>query len=84
MKLNDFVSRSTDHAEDCPCLWFDNQAEQATKLYTSIFGLSWQIVAPVLGGMLQEQDAKKTERVMQALLHRKKIDINQLSKAYEQ
>jgi predicted 3-demethylubiquinone-9 3-methyltransferase (glyoxalase superfamily) len=53
--------------------------------YSSACGRTrWQIVAPVLNEMLQDQDAKKTERVMQALLHRKKIDINTLTKAYEQ
>lgn len=38
----------------------------------------------LLDEMLQDQDAKKTERVMQALLHMKKIDINTLTQAYEQ
>ena len=46
------------------------------------FGVSWQIVPNVLGEMLQDRDAKKSERVMEALLQMKKIDIQSLRKAY--
>ena len=46
------------------------------------FGASWQIVPNVLGEMLQDRDAKKSERVMEALLQMKKIDIQGLRKAY--
>ena len=46
------------------------------------FGVSWQIVPNVLGQMLQDKDAKKSERVMEELLQMKKIDIQSLRKAY--
>jgi predicted 3-demethylubiquinone-9 3-methyltransferase (glyoxalase superfamily) len=46
------------------------------------FGVSWQLVPNVLGDMLQDKDAKKSERVMAALLQMKKIDIQGLRKAY--
>jgi predicted 3-demethylubiquinone-9 3-methyltransferase (glyoxalase superfamily) len=46
------------------------------------FGVSWQIVPNVLGEMLQDRDAKQSERVMEALLQMKKIDIQGLRKAY--
>jgi predicted 3-demethylubiquinone-9 3-methyltransferase (glyoxalase superfamily) len=46
------------------------------------FGVSWQIVPNVLGAMLQDRDAKKSERVMEALLQMKKIDTQGLRKAY--
>jgi predicted 3-demethylubiquinone-9 3-methyltransferase (glyoxalase superfamily) len=48
------------------------------------FGLSWQIVPTVLGEMLQDKDARKSERVMNALLKMHKIDIKTLKQAYEQ
>jgi predicted 3-demethylubiquinone-9 3-methyltransferase (glyoxalase superfamily) len=48
------------------------------------YGLSWQIVPPVLGKMLQDKDARKSERVMKAMLQMSKIDINMLKQAYEQ
>lgn len=48
------------------------------------YGLSWQIVPPVLGEMLQDKDAKKSERVMKAMLQMNKLDIKTLKQAYEQ
>src|ERR687887_2041578 len=46
------------------------------------FGVSWQIVPSVLGEMMQDKDAEKSEKVMKALLQMKKIDIQSLQKAY--
>jgi len=46
------------------------------------FGVSWQIVPNVLGEMLHDKDAKKSEKVMEALVQMKKIDIQGLRKAY--
>ena len=48
------------------------------------YGLSWQIVPPVLSEMLQDKDTKKSERVMKAMLQMKKLDIKTLKQAYEQ
>lgn len=48
------------------------------------YGLSWQIVPTVLGEMLQDKDAEKSKRVMQAMLQMDKLDINTLRQAYEQ
>jgi predicted 3-demethylubiquinone-9 3-methyltransferase (glyoxalase superfamily) len=48
------------------------------------YGLSWQIVPPVLGEMLQDKNAEKTERVMKAVLQMDKLDIKTLKQAYEQ
>ena len=47
------------------------------------YGLSWQVVPPILGEMLQDKDAKKSQRVMTAMLQMDKIDISVLRKAYE-
>jgi predicted 3-demethylubiquinone-9 3-methyltransferase (glyoxalase superfamily) len=46
------------------------------------FGVSWQIVPSVLGEMMQDKDAEKSEKVMKALIQMKKIDIQSLQKAY--
>ena len=46
------------------------------------FGLSWQIVPTVLSKLLSDKDAKKSQRVMQAMLQMKKIDIAGLEKAH--
>ena len=47
------------------------------------YGVSWQIVPTVLGEMLQDKDAKKSESVMKALLSMGKLDIETLKRAYE-
>ncbi|HET7628561.1 MAG TPA: VOC family protein [Bacillales bacterium] len=46
------------------------------------FGVSWQIVPSVLGELMQK-DPRKSEKVMQALLQMKKIEIAGLTEAYE-
>ena len=48
------------------------------------YGLSWQIVPTTLIQMLQDKDAARAKRVMQAMLQMKKIDIAQLKRAAEQ
>ncbi len=48
------------------------------------YGVSWQIVPTVLGEMLQDKDAEKSERVMRAMLPMTKLDIRTLEQAYEQ
>jgi predicted 3-demethylubiquinone-9 3-methyltransferase (glyoxalase superfamily) len=57
--------------EKGPCGWLKDK-----------FGLSWQIVPTVLDEMLQDEDAAKANRVMQAMLQMTKIDIAELEKAY--
>jgi predicted 3-demethylubiquinone-9 3-methyltransferase (glyoxalase superfamily) len=47
------------------------------------YGLWWQIVPSVLGGMLGDKDPEKAGRVMQAMLKMRKITIADLQKAYE-
>ena len=48
------------------------------------YGLSWQIVPPVLVAMLQDKNAEKSARVMKAMLQMDKLDIKTLQQAYEQ
>jgi len=48
------------------------------------FGVSWQVVPNVLVKMLQDKDSKKTENVMRVMLQMQKLDINALTKAYQQ
>ena len=48
------------------------------------YGLSWQIIPSVLGELMQDKDAKKSEKVRQAMLQMGKIDIKALKQAYEQ
>lgn len=46
------------------------------------FGLSWQIVPPILGEMMSDPDLTKSQRVMKAMFQMVKIDINKLKRAY--
>jgi predicted 3-demethylubiquinone-9 3-methyltransferase (glyoxalase superfamily) len=46
------------------------------------FGLSWQIVPPILGELLGDKDPKKANNVMQAMLKMGKLDISLLEEAY--
>jgi predicted 3-demethylubiquinone-9 3-methyltransferase (glyoxalase superfamily) len=45
------------------------------------FGLSWQVTPTILGELLADKDHKKAQRVMQAMLPMKKIDIAALKRA---
>ena len=46
------------------------------------YGVSWQIVPTVLPKMMLDKDTRKSERVMQALLQMRKLDITRLKQAY--
>jgi predicted 3-demethylubiquinone-9 3-methyltransferase (glyoxalase superfamily) len=45
------------------------------------FGVSWQIVPPILGELLNDEDDEKSNRVMQAMLKMTKLDIKKLKQA---
>ena len=47
------------------------------------FGVSWQVVPPILGEMLNDEDEEKSKRVMQAMLQMNKLDIKTLKAAYK-
>ena len=47
------------------------------------YGVSWQIIPPILGELLQSKDAEKSRRAMAAMLKMDKIDIEGLKKAYD-
>ena len=47
------------------------------------YGLSWQITPTILPEMIQDNNAEKAKRVMEAMMQMKKIDIERLEEAYE-
>ena len=47
------------------------------------FGVSWQIVPPILGELLNDKNEEKSQRVMQAMLQMGKLDIKKLKQAYQ-
>jgi len=73
--------------EEVDRLWeklSEGGAKQQCGWLTDRYGLSWQIVPTVLGKLVQDKDAAKSARVMQAMLAMEKLDIGLLKKAAEQ
>jgi predicted 3-demethylubiquinone-9 3-methyltransferase (glyoxalase superfamily) len=61
----------------------DEKAQQCGWLKDK-YGVSWQIVPTVLDKMLRDKDARRSERVMKALLQMKKLEIKTLKQAHAQ
>jgi predicted 3-demethylubiquinone-9 3-methyltransferase (glyoxalase superfamily) len=72
-EVDDLWNKLTAGGEEGPCGWLKDK-----------FGVSWQIIPTVLGELLGDPDPAKSQRVMQAMLQMKKIDIRVLQQAYEQ
>jgi predicted 3-demethylubiquinone-9 3-methyltransferase (glyoxalase superfamily) len=47
------------------------------------YGVSWQIIPTAVGELVGNPDAEKAARSMQALMQMKKIDIAELTRAFE-
>lgn len=61
----------------------DKNAQQCGWLKDR-YGLSWQIVPEALEEMISDSDPERSNKVMEALLPMKKLDISTLEKAYRQ
>ncbi len=59
----------------------DKTAQQCGWLKDK-YGVSWQVVPTVLPEMISDPDAAKAGRAMEAMLQMKKIDIDELKRAY--
>jgi predicted 3-demethylubiquinone-9 3-methyltransferase (glyoxalase superfamily) len=59
----------------------DKKAQQCGWLKDK-YGASWQVVPRVLVEMISDPDAKKSGNAMEAMLKMKKIDIEELKRAY--
>jgi predicted 3-demethylubiquinone-9 3-methyltransferase (glyoxalase superfamily) len=71
-EVDDLWKKFTDGGEEVQCGWLKDK-----------FGLSWQIVPTALGKLMGDPDPVKSQRVMQAMLQMKKLDIAGLQRAYE-
>ena len=71
-EVDHFWDRLTIGGQEVQCGWLKDR-----------FGVSWQVVPDAMIEMLQDQDAEKSKRVMSAMLQMKKIDVDELKKAYE-
>ena len=69
-EVDAFWSRLSEDGEEGPCGWLKDK-----------FGVSWQIVPTALPRLLQDLDREKSQRVMEAMLKMKKIEIDVLEHA---
>jgi predicted 3-demethylubiquinone-9 3-methyltransferase (glyoxalase superfamily) len=69
-EVDAFWSTLSEGGEEGPCGWLKDK-----------FGLSWQIVPTVLPELLADPDREKSQRVMQAMLNMKKIEVDALERA---
>jgi predicted 3-demethylubiquinone-9 3-methyltransferase (glyoxalase superfamily) len=60
----------------------DETAQQCGWLKDK-YGASWQVIPTVLPEMINDPDSENSQRAMTAMLQMKKIDINELKRAYE-
>jgi predicted 3-demethylubiquinone-9 3-methyltransferase (glyoxalase superfamily) len=65
-----FWEKLSEGGEKVECGWVKDQ-----------FGLAWQVTPEVLLELIQDKDPQKVERVMEAMMKMKKIDIKQIEKA---
>ena len=75
-----------DDQEEIDTLWdkltSDGGKEVECGWLADKYGLSWQIVPEVFSKMVQDKDGAKVQRVMQAMMKMKKMDIQKLEEAY--
>ena len=71
-EIDELWRKLSEGGEEVQCGWLKDK-----------YGVSWQIVPAVLSKMLQDHNAEKREQVMRALLQMKKLDLEQLQRAYK-
>jgi predicted 3-demethylubiquinone-9 3-methyltransferase (glyoxalase superfamily) len=69
-EVDHFWSRLSEGGQEGPCGWLKDR-----------YGVSWQIVPTALPELLGDPDREKAQRVMQAMLQMKKIEIDALEEA---
>jgi predicted 3-demethylubiquinone-9 3-methyltransferase (glyoxalase superfamily) len=69
-EVDTYWSKLSDGGEEGPCGWLKDR-----------FGVSWQIVPRILMELLADPDRDKSQRVMQAMMSMKKIEIEPLERA---
>jgi predicted 3-demethylubiquinone-9 3-methyltransferase (glyoxalase superfamily) len=70
-EIDEFWEKLSEGGEKSRCGWLKDK-----------FGLSWQVVPPVLSSLLGDKDPVKAKRVMTAMLQMNKLIIADLKKAY--
>ena len=69
-EIDYYWEKLTDGGQEIQCGWLQDK-----------FGVSWQIVPPLLIELINDPDKAKADRVMQAMLKMIKLDISALKEA---
>jgi predicted 3-demethylubiquinone-9 3-methyltransferase (glyoxalase superfamily) len=69
-EVDTYWSTLSEGGEEGPCGWLKDK-----------YGVSWQIVPTVLAELIGDPDREKSQRVMEAMLKMKKIEIDELERA---
>ena len=69
-EVDAYWNKLSEGGEEGPCGWLKDK-----------FGLSWQIIPAALPRLLSDPDPEKSQRVMQAMLQMKKIEVDVLERA---
>jgi len=72
-EVDEFWEKLSAGGEEVQCGWLKDK-----------YGLSWQVTPTIMSEMMQDENPAKAERVMEAMLQMKKLDIKTLKEAYEQ
>jgi predicted 3-demethylubiquinone-9 3-methyltransferase (glyoxalase superfamily) len=71
-EVDEYWDKLVEGGQEQPCGWLKDR-----------FGLSWQIIPKALGELLGDKDPARANRVMDAMLKMKKIEVAKLRAAYE-
>lgn len=71
-EVDDYWEKLSEGGEKSQCGWLKDK-----------FGFSWQVVPTILEDLFEDKDDEKSQRVMQAMLQMRKLDIAELQRAYE-
>ncbi len=69
-EVDEFWSSLSEGGQEGPCGWLRDK-----------FGVSWQVIPTALPRLLGDPDHERSQRVMQAMLSMKKIEIDELERA---
>lgn len=71
-EIDHYWTRLSAHKESEQCGWLKDK-----------FGVSWQVVPSIMGALMSEQNPKKSQAVMAAMLRMHKLDIAKLQEVYD-
>lgn len=71
-EIDEYWEKLSSGGQESQCGWLKDK-----------YGLSWQVVPTALGKWLSDSDPDKSARVMRAILHMRKLNMQRLQDAYD-